>query len=183
MEKLEQELKLYFRCEVEEASPSGDWWQKAASRAMNQTQEKPRPKTGFKAWVCNLAEIMRINPRKPVWGIVTYLLLLVVYAGLSAGLTDIVSNFPASGGSPPMTSQPPFTTGPAPTDTISPTTVPPGTTQPPITITNTTVTLTTPAESMSLLHPLIFTLFLGFFVTMTFLVLVWRRKATQMDFQ
>jgi hypothetical protein len=173
MEKLEQELKLYFKCEAEAAMPSEIWWQKAALRAANQPQ---KPKTGLKNWVGNLAEILRINPQRPAWGIVTYLLLLVVYVGLSAGLTDIASNFPPGGMSPPpITTQPPITTGPAPTGTISPTTVPPGTTQPPITITNTVVTITT-AQSASNMQVAIFILIFSFFVGTTFMILIWRRK-------
>ncbi|PPD57502.1 hypothetical protein [Dehalogenimonas etheniformans] len=171
MAKLEQELRTYFRCEAEAAIPRDDWWQKAASKAVS---EQRKPKTGLKNWVGNLAEILRINPQRPAWGIVTYLLLLVVYVGLSAGLTDIVSNFPPGGSSaPPITSQPPSTTiGPSPTGTL-----PPVTTQPPITITNTTVTLTTPAESMNALYPLIFFLFFIFFVTTTLVILSWARRA------
>jgi len=171
--KLEHELKTYFRCEAEAAAPAQDWWQSAVSSATNTGQEPPisKQKTGLAAWGRNLVEILHINPQKPVWGIATYLLLLVLFAGLSAGLTDIVSNFPASGGAqPPITTGtlPPGTTGPSPTGTV-----PPGTTQPPITITNTTVTLTTPASTM-LSHGLLFILIFSLFVLMTFVVLTWR---------
>ena len=174
MERLEQELKIYFRCEVEAAAPPQDWWQKAASIAVGQPQEEShKPKTGFRAWASNLVEILRINPRKPIWGVVTYLLLLVVYAGLSAGLTNIVSNFPPGGMSaPPITTGLPSTTIPG--TTIPPgSTMPPGTTQPPIgppvTITNTSVIITS-ASSSADLHSLIFILIFSLFIVATLLI-------------
>jgi len=130
VEKLEQELRTFFRCEAEAAAPPPDWWQGAVSAAVAHRQEANNRNTkasparangGLKTWFTDILKILHINPQKPLLGIATYLVLMVAVVSLSAGLSIYISDFLTTGGTPPTsTGLPPATTGgPGVTPTIT----------------------------------------------------------------
>jgi len=105
IERLEHELRTYFRCEADSVTPPLDWWQRAVTRA---TSTSRLPRRGLVAWARDLLDILRINPRKPFWGVATMVVVLLMLVVVSYGVGIVISNFPATGGAP-------ITTGPAPT--------------------------------------------------------------------
>ena len=160
VDRLEQELKTFFRCEVEAATPPQDWWQAAVARA---TAGPPpgRPKTGLAAWARDLLDILHINPQRPFWGPATMLVVMIMFVVVSYGAGVVIQNFPGG-----MTGTPPVSTGVPPTVTGFP---------PPITITNTTMTI---PQASANLNVIIFVLIFVFLSLTTFslLLLKWRRN-------
>ena len=98
MERLEQELKLYFRCEVESAAPTQDWWEKAVSSGIRIPQQ--RAKASRSGWIRNLPDILHINPKRPVWGLARYLVLLLLFGAISNAVYLVIS-FRGAGASGP----------------------------------------------------------------------------------
>ena len=160
-DRLEQELRTYFRCEAEAAAPPQDWWQSAVSRATASVQPS-NPKTGLAAWIRNLLDILRINPQRPFWGMATTVVVLLMLVVVSYGAGVVISNFPAFVGAPP-TVIPPGTTGIPPTATGGGTVVTP------------TITVAIPEASPPYL--VIFFAVLILLVVITFSILILTRKS------
>lgn len=149
--KLEQELRAYFRCEAGSAAPPLDWWQRAVTRAT----ATPRlvPGRGLAAWARNIMDILRINPRKPFWGVATMLVVLLMFAVVSYGAGAFIANFPGGMAAPPPTTGVPSTT----------------------TITNTTITMAeAPSNLGTVVSILVFVLLAG--VAFVTLLVRWRRR-------
>ncbi len=152
-DRLEQELRTYFRCEAEAATPPQDWWQSAVLRATAASQSGPR--RGLAAWARNLLDILRINPEKPFWGVATMVVVLFMFVIVSYGAGVVIANFPGGSTGTPPTAIPPTVTGSVP----------------PMTITNTTISLPQTSTSQWLI---VIGLTFVSLCALTFSLLVWR---------
>ncbi|MEL7563034.1 hypothetical protein [Dehalogenimonas sp. 4OHTPN] len=103
MAKLERELEVFFKSEVDSAVPPSDFWQAAVLKATAVSQ-RPEKKSRLAVWFSDLLEALHFDPRRPVLGIATYLVLLLVIAGLSAGVSIYVSGLGIGDAPPTITS-------------------------------------------------------------------------------
>ncbi|KTB47795.1 hypothetical protein DEALK_06400 [Dehalogenimonas alkenigignens] len=103
MAKLEHELEVFFKSEAAAALPPPDFWRTAVSKATVVSQ-RPVKKSRLATWFSDLLEALHIDARRLVLGIATYLVLLLVIAGLSAGVSIYVSGLGIGDAPPTITS-------------------------------------------------------------------------------